>query len=149
MEIVVSEKFSDIEFIHDSLYSFNCIKSGSEHRDGVCASVFPEQFAVCLLDDDGKLCGGAAYHWLNEPRHIFVDYFFLEVRVRSGGWGRKVFEVLTDIVKKEGAELIELTTNTFQAPWFYEKLGFEFVKADKSPTVNYPDNLHYLFRKKI
>ena len=149
MKIVISERFSDIEFIHDSLYAYNCTKSGSEHCDGICASVFPEQFAICLLDDNDNLCGGAAYHWLNEPRHVFVDYFFLEECVRNGGWGRKIFDVLTDTVKNAGAELIELTTNTFQAPWFYEKLGFEVVKTEKSPTVNDPDNLHFLFRKKI
>jgi len=144
----VSDEYGDIAAIHDALYAYNLSKTGSP-RVEVSAERFPEQQAVLACGEDGQAHGGIAFHWLDAPRRIFVDYFFLDDAVRGRGEGRRIFEFFFDLAKRSGARMIELTTNTFQAPGFYLKMGFRITGEKASPVPLRPDNIHYSLRKDL
>ena len=138
----LSDKYSDSAAIHDALYSYNLSKTKRQRVD-VQAERYHEQFAMLACDADGTSHGGISFHWKNEPRHIFVDFFFLEESYRGGGIGRRIFEHFIAYARENGAVRIDLTTNTFQAPGFYQKLGFRITDEKKEPSPGCPENIHY------
>ena len=142
MQSRLSRSFEDIAAIHDALYSYNLSKTGLARVD-VHAERFPEQFALLACDDGGTAYGGIACHWENAPRRVFVDYFFLEERMRGNGIGKELFNELIRQVKSDGAVRIDLTTNTFQAPGFYRKMGFRVTGEKREPSPGCPENIHY------
>ena len=108
----------------------------------------PEAFALIAADDAGRMRGGLAAHWENAPRHVFVDYFHLDETLRGGGIGRRILEELFELAEAGGAQEVRLTTNTFQAPGFYLKMGFEITGETPAPLPLRPDNVHYDLRRK-
>ena len=93
--------------------------------------------------------GGIAFHWENVPRRIFADYLYLDDTLRGGGLGRRIMEELIEYAESRGASWIDLTTNTFQAPGFYLKLGFEITEEKPAPKPLCPQNIHYCLRRKL
>ena len=144
----LSERYEDIAAIHDALYSYNLSKTGMDRVD-VHAERFPEQFALLACDERGTAHGGIAGHWENAPRRVFVDYFFLEEAFRGRGSGRAIFEELIRLAKNGGASRIDLTTNTFQAPGFYLKMGFEITEEKPDPKPRCPENIHYCLSREL
>lgn len=144
----LSDEYGDIAAIHDALYAYNLSKTGSP-RVEVCAERFPGQQAILACGEDGKVHGGIAFHRLDDPGELFVDYFFLDDAIRGRGEGRRIFEFFFDHAKRAGAKGIELTTNTFQAPGFYLKMGFRVTEEKASPVPLRPDNIHYSLRKEL
>ena len=138
--------YNDIAAIHDALYNYNLTKTGAE-RVEVSADRFPEQQAILVCDQTGKAHGGIAFHWIDEPRRIFVDYFFLDESIRGCGFGKRIFDEFLTWAKQSGAKEIELTTNTFQAPNFYLKMGFQITHSKSAPVPLLPENIHYSLRK--
>ena len=148
MQSRLSERYEDVAAIHDALYSYNLSKTKLARVD-VHAEHFPEQFALLACDGDGAVHGGLAFHWLNDPRRIFADYFFLDDSVRGKGFGRELFEEMIRLAKKGGASWIDLTTNTFQAPGFYRKMGFRVTGEKPEPSPGCPENIHYSLRLEL
>ena len=148
MQIRISDRYEDIAAIHDALYSYNLSKTGSERVD-VHAERFPEQFALLACDERGTAHGGIAFHWENDPRRIFADYLYLDDTLRGGGFGRRIMEELIEYAESRGASWIDLTTNTFQAPGFYLKLGFEITEEKPDPKPLCPENIHYCLSRKL
>lgn len=147
-ELFFTEEYSYISQIHDALYSYNLSKNGLERVD-VHAAKKPEAAALVIADKAGKCYGGVAYHWENEPRHIFVDYLFIDEALRGRKLGEQLFAKLEESARAAGAENITLTTNTYQAPGFYKKLGFTEISCKDAPTPNCPENKHYTFCKTL
>lgn len=147
ISIIYTTEYSRIARIHDALYSYNLSKTGARRED-VHAQQLPEAAALIIQGADGTFYGGVGYHFLNDPRRIYVDYLFLDDALRGQGWGQKLFAELEKRVTAEGAESITLTTNTFQAPGFYEKIGFEKISEKAAPVPLLSENIHYTYYKK-
>ena len=138
----ISDRYSDAADLHDALYSYNLSRTKAQRVD-VHAERYQEQFTLLACDESGNKRGGISFHWKNDPRHIFVDFFFLEEMFRGNGSGRRLFEALIVHAKENGAEKIDLTTNTFQAPGFYLKMGFRITHEENVPYPGCPENIHY------
>ena len=148
---ITIRKTSDYEAvaaIHDALEAYNLAKTGRP-RVEVQAERFAEQFALVAVDGDGTAHGGLAYHWEDAPRHVFVDYFYLDDALRGTGVGRRIFEAMLAEAEAGGAAEVRLTTNTFQAPGFYRKMGFVVTDEKAEPAPLCPDNSHYTFCRKL
>jgi len=65
------------------------------------------------------------------------------------GWGNKLFAEFENHVKAAGAEEVGLTTNSYQAPEFYLKLGYKLTGEKPAPHPRVPDNIHYSYCKKL
>ncbi|MDH7976035.1 GNAT family N-acetyltransferase [Sphingomonas sp. AR_OL41] len=104
----------------------------------------PKPIAITLTDDDGAVVGGlwgkTVYDWL------FVDYLVVPAAMRDQDLGAKLMETAERIAIERGCVGSWLTTFTFQARGFYEKLGYQvFGALDHSPR----DNVRYFLRKRL
>lgn len=84
----------------------------------------PFDFSPFLLEisDGGRFVGGLhgnrLYGWL------FIRFIAIDPALRGQGWGRKLVEAAEDKARAEGLKGLFLDSYGFQAPKFYEKLGF-------------------------
>lgn len=69
-------------------------------------------------ETDGGLTGRISFGWL------FVELLFVPERLRGQGIGRKLMEQAEAVARAQGCVGIWLDTFTFQAPGFYQKLGY-------------------------
>jgi GNAT superfamily N-acetyltransferase len=83
-----------------------------------------EPLAITLRDpEDGAVTGGL---WGNSAAGwLFVDLLVVPEAFRSQGIGTALLGKAEDIARKRGCIGLWLSTGTFQAPAFYEKLGFK------------------------
>ncbi len=104
----------------------------------------PKPVAITLTDDRGEVVGGlwgkTVYDWL------FVDYLVVPASMRGRDLGAKLMASAEEIAVERGCVGSWLTTFTFQAQGFYEKLGYEvFGSLDNSPR----ENVRMFLRKRL
>ena len=89
---------------------------------------------VVLTVRDGKrrVMGGLILqsYW----KESYVELLWLDGRARRLGYGRRLMQEAERRARRRGSRLIHLNTYSFQAPGFYEKLGFKrFGGMEGSP----------------
>ena len=97
------------------------LKAFNESRIG---PIKPEPLAIALRDPEsgavtGGLWGSSVVGWL------YVDLLVVPEGFRGQGLGTQLLQRAEDIARKRGCIGLWLHTGTFQAPGFYEKLGFQ------------------------
>ena len=87
-----------------------------------------KQLAVTVRDD-GRIVGGVlGALWLE---WLFVELLWLAEAFRGRDVGTELMNTLQDEARRLGAKNAYVDTFTFQAPGFYEKLGFrEFGRLE-------------------
>jgi len=76
----------------------------------------------------GGLTGETYLCWL------FVSWFWIDDAYRGAGHGTRMLKAAEDEARKRGAKNVYLDTFSFQAPKFYEKLGYrEFGRLNEFP----------------
>jgi ribosomal protein S18 acetylase RimI-like enzyme/uncharacterized damage-inducible protein DinB len=125
----------DVQFLEDRLYESNRGATGID--DGHLLGIF-------LRDESGNIVAGAAGHtWGGtcELRQVWVA-----PALRGRGLGRRlVFEAKAEAVLR-GCRQLVLSTYSFQAPAFYQKLGFEILsEVPDSPQ----GHTHIVMRKRL
>ena len=77
---------------------------------------------LLVRDDGNRVRGGIrgqiALCWLQ------VDQIWVDVTLRGKGYGSRLLGLAEDAARKHGAIGAQLTTSTFQAVGFYQKLGY-------------------------
>jgi len=141
-----THEYSAVAAIHDALYSWNLTRTGAR-RVAAKAHQYPEQQVLQVRDDAGNAHGGLVFHWRNDPRRVTFDYLFLDDTLRGTGVGAELVAFFCTWAKEHGATRIDVTTNDFQAPGFYRKMGFEVIASVAAPQPRCPDNRHYSLRK--
>lgn len=93
-----------------------------------------EQVAIALRVGEeivGGLWGKTIYDWL------FVEYLIVPEELRGRDFGARLVAAAEDIGVKRGCVGAWLTTFSFQARGFYEKLGYSvFGELENSPGEN-------------
>lgn len=104
-----------LQAVEDGLTAFNQEKNFPRAN--------PRPFSLIATDNDGNVTGGLIakehFRWL----HISVVYSVN----KKQGLGRQLMQAAETYAQKEGLKGLTLTTFEFQAPGFYEKLGFEKI----------------------
>lgn len=80
----------------------------------------------------GKIIGGLILqsYW----KESYVELLWLSTQARKHGLGRELMAEAERRARRRGSKLLHLNTYSFQAPGFYEKLGFRrFGKMSGSP----------------
>jgi GNAT superfamily N-acetyltransferase len=108
--------FADIEYLEDRLYEFNVAATGIE--DGRSLGVF-------VRDPSRTIVAGAAGHTWGETCEL--RQVWVAEPLRRQGIGRGLLAEAEAEAVRRGCTQIVLTTHSFQAPQFYEKLGFSVV----------------------
>jgi ribosomal protein S18 acetylase RimI-like enzyme len=87
-----------------------------------------KQLAVTVRDD-GRIVGGAlGALWLE---WLFIELLWLSEPFRRRDIGTELITQLEDEARRRGAKNAYVDTFSFQAPGFYEKLGFrEFGRLE-------------------
>lgn len=103
-----------------------------------------ELLAICLRHPDteavvGGLWGRSVADWL------YVDLLVVPEDWRGHGLGTSLIREAEQVARKRGCTGMWLYTATFQAPGFYEKMGFPmFGKLPDYPKGH--DNIYYMKR---
>lgn len=95
-----------------------------------------------VRDAAGALVGGllAETYW----GWLYIDRLVIGEALRGQGYGRRLMEQAEQIARKRGCARAYLTTFSFQAPGFYEKLGYRIVgRLD-----DYPPGMSYYWMRK-
>lgn len=121
-------------FLEDRLYAFNAAATGIDDGELLWASVTDAAGAV-IAGVSGHTWGGCCeivQMWVDESR-------------RGQGLGTALMAAAEQEAMRRGCTQIVLTTHSFQAPGFYERLGFERLAA----VPNFPrghENVLYIKR---
>ena len=127
-------KQNDIDEIHELLRSYN--RSNREAAESIPLGVFYE-------DESGKklagLTGETFGNWLS------IKYLFVADHLRKQGLGTKMVVSAEEEARKRNCKYVFVDTFSFQAPKFYEKLGYEEVfSLNEYP---YTESRHYYIKK--
>ena len=124
-----------VRFLEDRLYDFNVAATGIS--DGRALAIF-------VRGEDGHVRAGLCVHtWGGccEIRQVWV-----EESLRGQGLGRTLMEAAETEARQRGCRQILLATHSFQAPGFYQRLGFEILAT----VADYPEgHQHLWFRKRL
>jgi GNAT superfamily N-acetyltransferase len=108
----------DVQFLEDQINAFNVAQTGIGAERDILLSIL-------LRDDAGQISAGVyGYTWGG-----CCDIRFLWVRsdLRGQGYGRSLLEAAEREARRRGCDQMVLDTHSFQAPDFYQKLGYEIV----------------------
>lgn len=95
-----------------------------------------------VRDESGALLGGliAETYW----GWLYVDLLLVGEALRGRGLGRVLIEQAEQIARERGCTRAYLTTFSFQARGFYEKLGYRVV----GQLDDYPPGMAYYWMRK-
>ncbi|WP_108396672.1 GNAT family N-acetyltransferase [Devosia submarina] len=102
--------------ILEGLISFNSRQTASQFGP-------PRNIALALRDPDTRASIGGLTARIGYSR-MFVELLFVPEHLRGTGIGRQLMERAEDVAREHGCTGIWLDTFTFQAPGFYQKLGY-------------------------
>lgn len=104
-----------------------------------------ETLALLVHDDHthqviGGLYGRLFYRWL------FIELLAIPEQVRGQGIGARLMAMAEDVAREKNCVGIWLDTFDFQAPGFYQQLGFaEFGHLEAFP----PGHTRFFFQKRL
>lgn len=103
----------DVRQIWDGLRGFNTLYAGPANH---------QTLAVFVKDEGGELAGGLLgdTYW----RWLRIDALWLRDDLRGSGWGRRVMAAAEAEALRRGCRHAYVDTHEFQAPGFYEVLGY-------------------------
>jgi ribosomal protein S18 acetylase RimI-like enzyme len=79
--------------------------------------------SVVAHDENGKLLGGVSGRTIY--KNFLINVVWVDKQARGTGLGRELMQLAE--AKERGCLLAQVDTLSFQAPVFYQKLGFEIV----------------------
>lgn len=119
--ITVEEKPSDDDcrFLGRSLYEFNLSQTGLEVG----------RIAVFLRDGEGNIIGGTLGS--TPLARLHIDILWVRDDIRGQGYGTRLLLAAEQEAIKKACRYAHLETLSFQAPGFYQKLGYRiFAQFD-------------------
>jgi GNAT superfamily N-acetyltransferase len=137
LRVVVEPHAADSlkQFVRDGLGAYNLTVTGCEEY--YLVSIF-------LRDANDEVLGGVLGEiW---AQWLFVSHLWVAAPLRGHGYGHKLLRAAEDYATERGCRNAYLTTFSFQARPFYEKLGYEvFAELEDFP----PGHKHYFLKKRL
>ena len=115
------------QFIHDEFLSY------SEQND---IRLDYDEFCFIAENEESQIIGVVTGHaYYNE---IHISDLVVDRKERKNGVGSRLIETVENAYKDKRYEIITLATFGFQAPDFYQKLGYtiEFIRKNKDPKLD-------------
>lgn len=123
------------EVIGGGLTEFNKQEAGDDAGKNLC---------YVLQSPSGEIVGGVigATYW----NWLFINLMWVQEDLRGKGYGQQLLALAEDEAKKRGAKHAYLDTFSFQAPYFYQKSGYEeFGRLEDFP----PGHTRYFMAKAL
>lgn len=124
---------NDVRFLEDRINEYNVHTTGI--TDGRTLSFF-------IRDDRAEIVAGL-YGWTWGGACEIRDLWVRE-DVRRRGYGKSLMAAAESEAILRGCALIALDTHSFQAPTFYQRLGFEIIGSH----LDYPRGHHKHYLRK-
>ena len=99
-----------------------------------------EDFQLYARDGRGQVVGGMFGHF--GMGWLYIDYLWLNDAMRSHGLGSGLLRCAEDEARSRGCTGLFLYTYSFQAPDFYQKLGYQIMGVLEDCPPGY--QRHYL-----
>ena len=120
--------------IIDPLIAYNEAKAGPRNK---------KEFAFSVRSESGEFIAGLL--GFTHFNHFFVSALYVDQQFRKEGIGRELMKRAEALALEQGCDVIYLDSFDYQAPGFYEKLGFEiFGKLEDYP----PGHQRFYLRKR-
>lgn len=94
-----------------------------QHEHGLDADAVRTPLGIFIRDAAGEIIGGL--HGGYSGDWLFIDTVWLHESLRGQGYGTRLMQTIEQHVARAGIQQVALGTNSFQAPGFYMKLGYE------------------------
>jgi len=107
---------SEVQYLEDRLYEFNCAATGI--KDG-------EWLAIFVRDEAGRIAAGICGNTWGGC--LEIRQFWVAEAWRRQGLGTRLLGAVEQEACRRGCQHIVLMTFSFQAPDFYARHGFEVV----------------------
>jgi len=123
--------------IEDPLVRVSNEKAGSPYD--------PRPLVITIADpESGEVLGGL---WgRTARRYLSIELVYVPDAWRGAGLGHRLVEMAEDEARRRGCVGVWLDSYSFQAPEFYERLGYEeFGVLDDYP----PGHRRHFFRKRL
>ena len=89
-------------------------------------------YSILIRDSSNKVVGTISVSFLWNGMHILS--LWIDDSIRNQGWGSKMMKMVENEAIKRGCDLAYTDTYTWQAPLFYEKMGYAlYGKLDDFP----------------
>lgn len=101
-----------------------------------------QRLCYVLKDEDGVVCGGvlAEVYW----GWLYIDLLWVKEDLRRNGFGKSLMARIEEEARQLGANSAYLDTFSFQAPEFYEELGYQSF----GELGDFPDGKKRFFMRK-
>ncbi len=93
------------------------------YNDRYAESINVKPLGVFIKDSDGKLAGGlyGVTYW----GWLYIETLWLRDDLRGQGYGQRLVGMAEEEAVRRGCHSAHVDTMDFQAPEFYEKLGYQ------------------------
>ena len=102
-----------------------------------------QALAVTARDADGRLLGGVAGK--TAYRQFLIEVVWVDEGMRGQGLGAQLMQRAEALARARGCIAAQVDTLSFQAPAFYQRLGFDIVGT--VPDCPAPHARHFLFKR--
>lgn len=103
-----------------------------------------QDFCLLLKDNSGQIWGGLSGAF--KLGRMNIGFFWIEESMRRFGFGKRLIREAEALAIEKNCAYIQVDTYSFQAPVFYEKMGFRiFGKIEKAVG----DADHYFLIKRL
>jgi GNAT superfamily N-acetyltransferase len=117
--------------LEERIYEFNAAATGI--YDGTLLN-------ASINDEAGKVVAGVSGHtW---GRCCTIVLLWVDESLRGTGVGRALMQAAEDEALRRGCRQIVLSTHSFQAPRFYEKLGFRRIAVIPNNPAGHEDFIY-------
>lgn len=79
----------------------------------------------CHIEENGVIVAGIVAESVGDT--VEVDFLFVDEACRGRGLGKTLLEHVETAAREQGMRRVLLNTYSFQAPGFYEKMGYQEV----------------------
>jgi GNAT superfamily N-acetyltransferase len=136
LRIETNPTVEDVRFLEDRLYDYGVEQTGVD--DG-------QWLAIFLRDNQQTIQAGLkGWTWCGS---CYIQTVWVHHTLRGQGIGTQLLQAAEQEARRRGCQQMILTSYSFQAPGFYQKLGFEvFAVLDEHPRGHRDYYLHKWLR---
>ena len=109
---------ADVQFLEDQINAFNVAQTGISDEGDILLS-------IVVRDDEGQISAGV-YGW-TWGGCCEIRFLWVRSDLRGQGYGSSLLQAAEHEARRRGCSQLVLDTHSFQAPGFYQKLGYEIV----------------------
>ncbi|MBO0792705.1 MAG: GNAT family N-acetyltransferase [Ktedonobacteraceae bacterium] len=108
------------EYLTNQLRAFN----QTHHTALPIEYIDPLPLQISLLDPTGTVLGGLVGRTHTIPQWLEISVIWVDESLRQHGFGRQLMEEAEREARQRGCHYARVATSNFQAPAFYQKLGY-------------------------